>query len=263
LSVIDNPEGSKIDFMSVRGGSADKFGNRYEALWAIDQLLRIVDGGARSLTLEPIERDESRGVEFVVADTNGTSEYWSVKRQTIKASGWTVALLATKDERGRTILGDLLEHVERDPSHRGFFASSQAAVDFEELRSAVNKGVLDERLQQSAKLSGAFQKYVLPLCSGDNKRAQPFLLRVRTHAVDEARLKENVDFAIRKLFYAAADALLDVAAVRGYLGDLLLENIHCTIDRDQAIEALRTHGGLRDWAIDRTVPNRFDQICDA
>jgi len=262
--VIDNPEGSKIDFMSVRGGSADKFGNRYEALWAIDQLLRIVDGGARSLTLEPIERDESRGVEFVVADTNGTSEYWSVKRQTIKASGWTVALLATKDERGRTILGDLLEHVERDPSHRGFFASSQAAVDFEELRSAVNKGVLDERLQQSAKLSGAFQKYVLPLCSGDNKRAQPFLLRVRTHAVDEARLKENVDFAIRKLFYAAADALLDVAAVRGYLGDLLLENIHCTIDRDQAIEALRTHGiGLRDWAIDRTVPNRFDQICDA
>src|SRR5437016_11817795 len=118
--------------MSVRGGSADKFGNRYEALWAIDQLLRIVDGGARSLTLEPIERDESRGVEFVVADTNGTSEYWSVKRQTIKASGWTVALLATKDERGRTILGDLLEHVERDADHRGFFAFSLVAFDLGE-----------------------------------------------------------------------------------------------------------------------------------
>ena len=39
--------------MPASGGAGDKFGNRYEALWAIDQLLRIVDGVASELTLEP------------------------------------------------------------------------------------------------------------------------------------------------------------------------------------------------------------------
>ncbi len=94
--------------MPVSGGSADKLGNRYEALWAIDQLLQIVDGAARELTLEPLDPDESRGVELVVVDADDTSCYWSVKRQTTKAAGWTLSALCAKDDRGRTILGDLL-----------------------------------------------------------------------------------------------------------------------------------------------------------
>lgn len=32
--------------MPASGGAADKFGNRYEALWAMDQLLQILDGTA-------------------------------------------------------------------------------------------------------------------------------------------------------------------------------------------------------------------------
>jgi len=59
--------------MPARGGTADKFGNRYETLWAVDQLLRIVDGAALRLTLEPLDQDESSGVEFVVAVEDGTS----------------------------------------------------------------------------------------------------------------------------------------------------------------------------------------------
>src|SRR5207245_10798558 len=59
---------TKIDLMPVSGGSADKFGNRYEALWAIDQLLRIVDGSANLLTPEPIHPDDSRAIAFEVID---------------------------------------------------------------------------------------------------------------------------------------------------------------------------------------------------
>src|SRR2546428_2750400 len=121
--------------MPTSGGSADKLGNRYEALWAIDQLLRVVDGGAEELTLEPLEEEESRGIEFRVSTSHHVVEYWSIKRQTTKAAGWTLAKLAAKDERGRTILGDLLAHVERDPANHSVFASTLGAADFEELRA--------------------------------------------------------------------------------------------------------------------------------
>jgi hypothetical protein len=83
--------------MPASGGAADKLGNRYEALWAIDQLLQIVDGAAVHLVLEPLDSDESRGVEFSVATVDGTVHYWSVRRQPTGASGWTLALLTRKD----------------------------------------------------------------------------------------------------------------------------------------------------------------------
>src|SRR5258708_2388345 len=97
--------------MPPRGGAADKFGNRYEALWAIDQLLHIVDGVADVLILEPLEDQESRGIEFTVLLGHGDKQYWSVKRQTTKIAGWTLASLTTPDETGRSILGDLFDHV--------------------------------------------------------------------------------------------------------------------------------------------------------
>ncbi len=57
--------------MPTRAGTADKFGNRYEALWAIDCLLTIVDGRATNLKLEPVEKDESRGIEFYYTLNDG------------------------------------------------------------------------------------------------------------------------------------------------------------------------------------------------
>lgn len=74
---------------------------------AVDQRLRIIDGIAIELTLEPLDRDESRGIEFQVVVNDGAIEYWSVKRQTTVAAGWTLAALMRRD-KGRSILADLL-----------------------------------------------------------------------------------------------------------------------------------------------------------
>ncbi|HWM89563.1 MAG TPA: hypothetical protein VN493_02225 [Thermoanaerobaculia bacterium] len=251
--------------MPTSGGTADKLGNRYETLWAIDQLLRIVDGAARWLTSEPLDPDEARGVEFTVSNADGTTDYWSVKRQTTKAAGWTLGRLAAKDERGRTILGDLLEHVERDPKNCAVFASTLGARDFEELRAyAKSREMLEERLAQSAELNSAFCGYVLPLCGGDTERALTFLRRARTHAIDEAQLLERVNFTIRKLLYAADGSPLDVAAVRGQLADLLLGSIHRPLDRGSILDALAEHGiRLREWALDKSVLDRVEAICEA
>jgi len=87
--------------MPASGGASDKLGNRYEGWWAIDQLLRIIDGTALRLTLEPLDLDKSKGIEFSVAKADGTAEYWSVKRQTTKAGGGKSTTLANVVEKLR------------------------------------------------------------------------------------------------------------------------------------------------------------------
>jgi len=251
--------------MPTSGGTADKLGNRYETLWATDQLLQIVDGAAIQLISEDLDLDESRGVEFSVAIADGSTEYWSVKRQTTRASGWTLTLLAGKDDRGRSILGDMLQHVERDPNNRSVFASTLGAPDLEELRAhAATTAMLDARLNRSTDLKSQFLEHLLPLCDKNAERVRGFLLRIRTHAIDEQQLRDRVDFGIRKLLYSAEGLQVDGDAVRGYLAELLVDNIHRPISRETILEYLSAHSiRLRDWAIDKRVRDQMDSICDA
>jgi hypothetical protein len=246
------------------GGSADKFGNHYETLWSIDQLLRIVEGRALRLTLEPLEAEKSRGIEFVVGLEGAGEEYWSVKRQTAKASGWTLALLAERDDRGRSILSDLFAHVERADSNAAVFASTLAAPDLDELRTyAGTPEILKSRLALSQNLASKFREYLLPLCKGDEERARSFLLRVRTHTADEAQLKDRVNFAIRKIFYSIDGTELDVDGVRAHLSELLLANISGEIDRRTILTSLASRQvGLREWSQDKSVRDRIEYICD-
>ena len=247
----------------IAGGTADKLGNRYEVLWAIDQLLGVVDGTTAALTLEPLDADESRGIEFTISRADGAREYWSIKRQTTKAAGWTLAVLASEDERGRSILGDLVAHIERVDTNLAVFASTLGARDFEELRAYCDsKEVLEARLKRSSDLDADFRKYLLPLCGHDVERARNFLTRARAHAVDETRLRHQTDVAIRKTFYAAGGGPVDALAVRAYLAELLLDRIHEPIARTEILERLGKHGvRLREWAIERTVADRVDSIC--
>lgn len=251
--------------MPISGGTADKFGNRYEALWAVDQLLQIIDGTLRSLTLEPLDPDEARGVEFSVKTVNGITNYWSVKRQTTKAAGWTLAQLTAKDDRGRAILDDLLKHVGSDPKNHVTFASTLGAYDFEELRTyAKSTAVFEARLAQSRDLKAAFQKYLLPLFDGNIENVRAFLLRAQALAADESQLRDRLSFAIRKLFYQTDGSQLNAIAVRGYLIDLLLDNIHCPVDREIIVRVLETHGiRIRDWALDKSINERVNAICKA
>lgn len=250
--------------MPASGGSADKLGNRYEALWAIDQLLRIVDGAATDFLLEPLNPDDSLGIEFRVSNTDRTVEYWSVKRQTTRAAGWTLSTLAAKDNRGRSILSDLLGHVQQNTAHRSVFASMLAAPDFDELRTyAADQKMLDERLARSKDLTAGYQSFLLPICGGDHDKVRAFLLATRTYAIDETQLRDSVEFKVRKLFYRVGGGLADPAAVRGYLCDLLHENIHRPICIDAILDCLASHGIRRsDWAIDKSVTDQITAICE-
>ena len=105
--------------------------------------------------------------------------------------------------------------------------------------------------------------YLLPKCGGDQERARSYLQRIRTHAADEAQLRDRVNFAVRKIFYPLNDSELDVDAVRSHLGELLLENISREIDRQTILASLASRQvGLRDWSQDKSVRNQIEHICD-
>lgn len=129
--------------MPTAGGAADKLGNRYE----------------------------SRGIEFTLTTTDGATEYWSVKCQTARASGWTLNLLAESNEQGRSILGDLFGHLERSESNRAVFASAVGAPVLDELHShAITKEMFSGRLSQSKDKKTDLTRYLLPICDNDFER---------------------------------------------------------------------------------------------
>ena len=176
-----------------------------------------------------------------------------------------MALLTKRDDRGRSILGDLLGHVERNAAHCSVFASTLGAPDLDELRAhATDKPTLLARLSRSKELKSTFEDYLLPLCAGSVERTLAFLPRFRTYAIDEPQIRDRVEFAIRKLFYATGGAPLDAAGVRGHLGDLLQDCIHQPIREDTILRALEKHGVRRgDWALDKTVTDQIAAICDS
>lgn len=74
------------------GGIADKIGNRYEARWLTHQLLGLLDGSVRSITIEALG-DKEQGFEFSLERPGGT-EWHQCKRQTA-AGTWTIPNLAS------------------------------------------------------------------------------------------------------------------------------------------------------------------------
>jgi hypothetical protein len=250
--------------MPVAGGTSDKLGNRYEFLWAADQLLRVLEGKALDFTLEPLSPEESKGIEFKVTNADGTVDYWSVKRQTTQA-GWTLALLTANDSTGRSILGDLIGHVQRSAANQGVFASTLGAGDLEELRLYnADESLFKDRLEQSAALRGRFRTYILPLCDGNKDQARQILARIRSHAADEAQLRERVQDMIRKVLYDASGSPLDVGKVRALLADLVIEKIHTPIDRQLILARCESQNvRLRDWAIEKTVRETIEGLCES
>jgi len=251
--------------MPLTGGASDKIGNRYEGLWAIDQLLKVVEGSLLELVLEPVDEDESRGIEFKVVRSDNITEYWTIKRQISSLQGWSLSKLAESDRRGRSILGDLFSHVNGKPKNRGIFASTQAARDLNELTEySGDPDVFFQRVRRAEKSLGAqFRQHIVPLCDGDEERAQDCLSRTRIYSMDERSLKKAIEVDIRTLFYRVDGELIDAESVRGYLSIFLSESIHSKINRRKILDALELKGmRWRDWSRDRFVRDRIGDLSD-
>lgn len=251
--------------MPSRGGSAGKAGDQYEALWTVDAALRVINGRAEHVIYESLDPDDSRGVEFNLQTATKDVEFWSLKRQTTTAAGWTLATLVRADEHGRSVLGDLAAHVERDAHNIAVFASTLGAARLEELRSvAAIADTLQLRLDQSAELKADHEKYLLPLFGGDRERARQFLTRLQIRTADETSLRTQIESTIALLFYPDGGGAVDTGMVRRLLAEFLLDHMHQKIDRRTLLDYLAANGlRRRDWKIDSTIREKVDALCHA
>lgn len=237
--------------MARAGGEAGKLGDRYEAIWTVDNLLDLITGDAVAMTVEPFGAD-AIGIEFWKVLPNGIVEHHSAKRQTTGAT-WTLYELTHPEETGRSILGDLLAKQKADTKNRAVFVSATTANELNELwerasRSADAVGFA-QQLDTSAPLHKKFDDYLEPLCRDLDVNAFEMLRRVRVVGITESELIRQVEFKIRMLFYRSDDADVDPTVVRLLLADIVLKRLGQALDKKTLLAELQDHGfHERDWS---------------
>ncbi len=227
------------------GGEADKFGNRYESLWAVDAALDLVDDEQYvDITFEAIG-DEAAGVEFFRTIRSGAREYHSIKRQQPDGN-WTISRLAQEiSPEGRSILRDLTRKIETGAE--GVFSSGTSATELEELteRARASDSIQEfrQRISESGQLSGRFYGPIVDIC-GDDTAAYVALRRLRVRTKNEPELTKDLERRVRTMFRMSNGDPTDPTAVRLLVADFVTQKLGAQLTADSFLSHLRGHGVL-------------------
>ena len=233
------------------GGIWDKLGNRYESLWTVEALMRVLRDEVLELVVEP-HGDDGQGVEFYSTYPDGSREYFSAKRQTT-GNAWTLADLTRPNETQRSILGDLFAHVATDavPS-RAVFASGTGANKLarlcEEAKSADDAKAFEKQIRGSADLTGEIESYVLKKLGLAWETAWERLRRLRVDGCDEGTLRRFLERVVERDLIGHKCVRFSAAAARQAIYELVYESFGKPIRRDMLVAHLaKHHFAPRDW----------------
>ena len=226
------------------GGEADKLGNRYEGLWAVDAALDLIDGEYASLEFEAVG-DEAAGIDFRRTTNAGVREHHSIKRSH-HAGHWTLSRLTDRGNTGRSILGDLA--AKTCEGNYGVFSSGTSASVLEELirraRASDTLEAFRRRIESSALHSGQFGKYVVPIYCNEHSAYRGLrLLDVRT--TNEPMLEKVVERRIRSMFRMRTGEPTYAKAVRLLIADLMIQSMGNPLTAEALLQALDGHGVQR------------------
>ena len=226
------------------GGEADKFGNRYEALWVVDAALDLIEDEYLDLVLEAVG-DEAAGVEFFRTNQSGIVEYHSIKRQQT-AGNWTISRLTEEEHStGRSVLGDLVRKIQEGAV--GVFSSGTSADELRELceRARASESVedLQERIKGNGRLSGRFVSNIVSIC-GDAEAAHFVLRNIRVRTKLESDLTKDVERRIRSMFRMQSGAPADTTAVRLLMADFATSMLGARLTADSFLSHLCGHDVL-------------------
>jgi len=76
-----------------KSGRADKLGNKYEGLFTVKFLLKLIEEEASSITIEPVG-DEEEGVDLWVKNKDSSTEYYQCKGRNASNENWRMGDLA-------------------------------------------------------------------------------------------------------------------------------------------------------------------------
>ena len=198
--------------MPLPGGPSDKAGNRYEYLWTVMCMIRVMRGEASSIHLEP-PGHEGEGIEFSVTTSSGT-EYHQAKRQLTGKGVWSLNQL-----HSRGVLSHFYQRL-GDPSASCVFTSAHAAHPLDELalraQDASSWAEFEQTFISSLYWSNNFDLLHDLWSSHTKEDSYQRLRRIRIVTEDEDSLRTSVEHALEILITGnpsnALSALLDFAS---------------------------------------------------
>jgi len=232
--------------MPFPGGDADKVGNRYEALWTVRCLLKILNEDADSVLIEQIG-EQWEGIEFSLKLPEST-EYHQVKRQNGSKGHWPLATLASSKvlENAKNIL-----RVNSDSSF--VFISTDKIANLPELVSRAKscqndyQQFINEAIKTNEHFK-AFNKLHEYLNLPDKSEIFIFLKKFDTKTIGETELLELIKTQASRLI--KDDPLITISLLRIYCEN----NLQTEITAHTIWTYLKSHNlAPVDWNQDKNV----------
>ena len=213
--------------MTLPGGPAAKLGNRFEKLWTLSELVRMLRGETDSLRIEAPGLD---GAEFVVR-SGAQREFHQVKRAH-QSGKWNIAMLESSGVL--KAIGDLL----RGNAHRFVFASGSDARELADLCEAATCAESLEEFSReflAAKTRAKSHAAILGTWNCTELDVWKILRRIRVSTINDNELKTKVMWGAAALFIGVPSAL-------DKLSTIVDDAVHRTIERDELIQELHEAG---------------------
>ncbi|MCP4546387.1 MAG: hypothetical protein GY835_07970 [bacterium] len=240
--------------MPLPGGAANKVGNRYELLWTISQLVRILKDEAKQIHLEPIG-EMGELIEFSVLLNDGTYEMHQVKRQLSGEGHWTVSDLSKAG-----IIRGIQLHVLKG-GHEFVFISTQAPKGLPELTERANDladtysaSDFEDTLKDNlTSVWSSFKRTLFPDDAACTSNALQVIRQCKWKTTDEEQLRDRVRSELDMILTGDPEVALCL------LSDLIIASIHRPIQRTDIMSYLNGKGVLSsDWARDNILVERLD-----
>lgn len=249
--------------MPRSGGDADKLGNQYESFWTVECVLEVFVGRKRSITVEAFG-PESKGVEFHLVTPENNREFYSAKRQTQVARGWSIYELCKQDKKtSRSILGDLFQKVIDNQADKAVFVSASGANDLREVvdraRNATSFRELSEAL--SKRLRGELQNRILPAVNNDQDLTFRCLKSIEVITRGHDDQKRITERQIESTIYRLDGEPNDNEEIRQAFAEFIVENLGPELTTEIVKKFVESKGlSLRIWKSDEVIQGKVAKV---
>ena len=235
--------------MPLPGGPSDKAGNRYELIWTVRSMIRVMRGEAEWIHLEPAGGE---GIEFSLKTSNEI-EYHQVKRQLTGRGVWPL-----RELQARGVLDQFCQRLE-DLSTNCIFVSTHAAHPLDELVCRARQSGSFEDFERhflgSATWSGHFEQLHVSWHSPSREDTYERLRRIRARNIGEGDLRELVESSLGALIAG------DPSVTRSVLMDFAFEQVHQRLTSADIWDFLGALGLSRQtWAQDQSVVDGISEL---
>ena len=217
--------------MTLPGGPANKFGNRYEKWWTVSECIRLLHGDTEAIRIEDPGVEKA---EFVVT-VGSRQEFHQVKRSHPNGK-WSLAALASDgllQAVGNALAGN---------DHRFVFVSGSDARELAELCEAANNVnvVSVEEFERdflaARERKASFEKLHRCYWKCDIPTAFERLRRIEVRTISERELEDKVRWGVQALFLA------DSTQVLAELRAIVEDSVHRKVARQDLVEDLARRG---------------------